>query len=102
VHALDAGRFDNRAWITDHARARMQQRGIRARALEALLDYGRFSHVDRGCDIVFFDKRARKRLAKKDPAIAREAGRLARTYAILSSEGAVITVGHRFRRITRD
>lgn len=81
----------------------MQQRGIRAQAIELLLDYGRERHVhDRGRDIVFFDKKARERLARNAPALAAEADRLCRTYAILGADGAVITVGHRYRRIPRD
>ena len=87
--------------LTPHARARMQQRGISARALEALLDFGRVSHVNRGCDVVYFDKKARSRLSKQAPAIAQEAERLCRTYAILGSNGVVVTVGHRYRRISR-
>ena len=79
----------------------MQQRGIRLAALEALLDYGRAVHDHQGGEILFFDKKARARLARKDPAAAREAERLARTYAILGSDGGVITVGHRYRRIPR-
>jgi hypothetical protein len=78
----------------------MQQRGIRVDTLETLLDFGRTAHVDRGREIVFFDKAA--------PASGKaEAGgnqgweRLRRTYAILGSDGAVITVGHRYRRIPR-
>ena len=55
--------------LTNHARARMHQRGIRPQMLEALLDYGREIHVDRGRDLVFFDKRARARLAKANPAV---------------------------------
>ncbi|MCL4744334.1 MAG: DUF4258 domain-containing protein [Burkholderiaceae bacterium] len=88
--------------LTPHARSRMQQRGIRAEALEALLDFGRTAHVDRGREIVFLDRAARARLARQSPAAAREAERLRRTYAILGSDGAVITVGHRYRRIPRD
>lgn len=80
----------------------MQQRGIRAEALEALLDFGRTAHVDRGREIVFFDKAARARLVRRNPVVAREAERLRRTYAILGSDGTVITVGHRYRRIPRD
>lgn len=80
----------------------MQQRGIRAEALEALLDFGRTAHVDRGREIVFFDKAARARLTRRNPIVAREAERLRRTYAILGSDGTVITVGHRYRRISRD
>lgn len=76
--------------LTTHARARMQQRGIRPEMLAALLDYGREIHVNGGCDLLFFDRRARARLAK--------AGN---SYAIVGSDGLVITVGHRFRRIPR-
>lgn len=87
--------------LTQHARTRMQQRGIRAAALDVLLDYGRIEHVDRGCEIVFFDKTARSRLLKQSPGAARDLDRVARTYAILGSDGAVITVGSRYRRIPR-
>lgn len=79
----------------------MQQRGIRAKALEALLDFGRTEHVDHGREIVFFDKAACARLARQNPVVAKEAERLRRTYAILGADGAVITVGHRYRRIPR-
>jgi hypothetical protein len=82
-------------YFTEHARARMQQRGIPAAAIDALLSYGRASPARRGCEIVFLDKRTRARLARADPAAAR----LARTYAVLGSDGMVVTVGHRYRRI---
>lgn len=87
--------------LTTHAAARMQQRGIRADALEALLEFGRIRHIDDGCDIVFFDKKARRRLVKENPAAVREAERVCRTYAIIASDSSVITVGHRHRRIPR-
>ena len=87
--------------LSHHARARMQQRGISAATVEALLDFGREVHVDRGCDLVFFDKRARARLAKANPRAAAEAERISKSYAILGSDGTVITVGHRYRRIPR-
>ena len=88
--------------LTRHATARMQQRGIRAQALEALLDFGRERHIHfRGREIVYFDKKARARLAKENAIAAREAERFSRTYAILGADGTVITVGHRFRRIPR-
>jgi hypothetical protein len=87
--------------LTDHARARMQQRGIRPEMLEALLDYGCDVHVPGGRDIVFFDKRARARLAKARIIRDAEADRLCRSYALLGANGVVITVGHRYRRIPR-
>ena len=48
--------------LTHHARARMQQRGIRAEAIEALLDFGCARHLhSKGRELVFFDKKARTR-----------------------------------------
>jgi hypothetical protein len=79
----------------------MQQRGIRPEVLEALLDYGHEVHLASGRDLVFFDKRARARLAKAKVVKAAEAERVARSYAIVASDGLVITVGHRYRRISR-
>jgi len=89
------------ASLTAHARIRMQQRGIPAAMVEALLDYGKVAHVDAGREIVFFDKVARRRFTTQNPHAARNADRLVRTYAILGAGGVVITVGARFRRIPR-
>jgi hypothetical protein len=88
--------------LTRHARARMQQRGIRFEDLEALLDFGREIPAGRGRDLVFFDKRSRARLARSNAVPAPEADRLVRSYAIVGSDGVVITVGHRHRHIERD
>jgi hypothetical protein len=88
--------------VSSHARARMQQRGIRPEDLEALLDCGSEHHTHHhGCEILFWDRKARARLAKRNPAAARAADRLTRTYAVVGSSGVVITVGHRYRRIQR-
>ena len=88
--------------LTHHARTRMQQRGIRPEAIEALLDFGSSRHLhSKGRELVLFDKKARTRLAKANPDVAREANRLRRTYAILGPDGIVITVGHRYRRVNR-
>jgi len=74
---------------TDHARARMQQRGIRAAAVQALLDYGRSVPAGDGCEVLFFDKAVRR------------AARLPNAYAVVGRDGAVVTVGHRYRRVPR-
>jgi hypothetical protein len=64
--------------FTDHARARMQQRGIRFEALEELFERGRVCHLhSEGRELVHFRK----------------------IYAVLGSDGTVITVGHRYRRV---
>jgi hypothetical protein len=87
--------------LSRHARARMQQRGISAATIEALLDFGREVHVDGGRDLVFFDKRARARLTQANAVAAAEAERIAKSYVIVSSDGTVVTIGHRYRRIPR-
>src|SRR2546426_4197171 len=88
--------------LTHHARARMQQRGIRPEAIEVLLDFGCSRHLhSKGRELVFFDKKARTRLAKANPDVAREAGRLRRAYAILGSDGIVIPVGPPCPRVAR-
>ena len=79
----------------------MQQRGIGAETLDALLDFGRVAHAGGGRDIVFFDKRSRARLAKAHAVAAAYADRICNSYAIVESDGTVITVGHRYRRIPR-
>ena len=87
--------------LTRHARARMQQRGIDAAALGALLDYGRVARAGRGVEIVYFDKRARERLKRATAVSPAKAGvqRVCNSYAIVASDGTVITVGHRTRRL---
>jgi hypothetical protein len=90
-------------FLTPHARARMQQRGIRPQAVEALLDFGHVRHLHNGGrEIVYFDKKAKARLARANPDSARAAEKLTRTYAIVGSNGVVITVGHRYRRVASD
>jgi len=89
------------SFFTEHARTRMQQRGIRADTIEALLDYGRAAPASNGCELVFFDKAARARLFRDNPEAAKEAERLCRTYAVLGRNGVVVTVGHRYRRVPR-
>lgn len=86
--------------LTRHAQARMQQRAIRAEALERLLEFGREAFDHRGGVLIYFDKIARRRLSRAAPG-AKDLERLARCYAVLSPAGEVITVGHRVRRINR-
>lgn len=85
--------------LTAHARVRMQQRGIPPAALDALLEFGRESHDHRGCRIVSFDKRSRRRAARELGARAfRSIERFLGAYAVVGGDDAVITVGHRGSR----
>jgi hypothetical protein len=76
--------------LTDHARARMRQRGIPDAVVADLLAYGRSEHDHRGGTIPYFDREAR--------ACAR---RSSRAYLVLANDGTVVTVGHRYKRIVK-
>ena len=74
----------------------------RPAALDRLLDWGREAHDGHGSTIVYFDKPARKRAGLALPGCRRpDLDCLRKLYAVLSSEGDVVTVGHRYRRIGR-
>jgi hypothetical protein len=81
--------------LTAHARARMQQRGISLAALDLLLEFGREAHDHRGCRIVRFDKRSRRRAARALGPLFPRFERSLGAYAVLGPDDAVITVGHR-------
>ncbi len=90
-------------FITQHAAIRMQQRGIREKTLDCLLKFGSRTHSDRGCFIMFFDKQARKRLQKiADSNLYKYLQSQLDAYAIVTAQGEVLTVGHRFKRINRN
>jgi hypothetical protein len=81
--------------LTTHARVRMQQRGIPPAALDVLLDWGREAHDHRGCRIVRFDKRTRRRAARVLGDTYRRVERWLDAYAVVGPDDAVVTVGWR-------
>lgn len=86
---------------TKHADIRMQQRGIPPLVLDWLLKYGQEAHDHHGAIIRYFDKRSIRRL-RRDVG-NKPVGRLAdylNAY-LVESNGSVVTVGHRFKRIVR-
>ena len=88
--------------LTQHAQARMQQRGITLTTLNSLLDYGVQSHDHRGATIVYFNKKARTRLLRDSGRAAyRVVEKQLNAYAVVGNDGAVVTVGHRDKRIPR-
>ena len=90
--------------LTDHAAARQRQRGIPGEVVDCLLDFGHEEHDHRrGAVVVYFDHRARDRVRR---IVGREAYRRLEShlnaYVVLGRDGAVVTVGHRTRRINRN
>ncbi len=89
--------------LTHHAATRIQQRGVDRQAFECLLAYGSSVHDHRGAEILLFDKRAWKRLERSvDEQTLRRVSESRALYAVRSSDGSLLTVGHRFKRIRRD
>ena len=89
--------------MTHHAAKRLQQRGIPEKVLPLLFEFGEEEYDHHGTMMLYFNKRARQRLAKVIPL--EELKRLEpvlNTYAVLDKDGAVVTVGHRTQRINHN
>lgn len=88
--------------LTFHAQQRMQQRGIPRQAIAYVLTYGRVSHDHRGACVVWLDKRSRERIrAEEGRDVLRQLDKHLNAYVVTDASGAVMTVGHRYRRIWR-
>jgi len=86
--------------LTRHARQRMQQRGIPRQAIDYVLAYGRVSHDHHGGCVVWLDRRSKARIRREEgPGEIRRLDKHLNAYAVTDTEGAVLTVGHRYRRI---
>lgn len=89
--------------MTNHAVIRKQQRGIPESVLDCLMQFGKTSHDNRGGEVLYFDKRARKRcMAAMGKEMYRRLDGYSDVYAVRSLDGgALLTVGHRCRRMHR-
>ena len=88
--------------MTHHAAIRKQQRGIPEAALACLIQFGNTSHDNRGGEILYFDKRAKKRcLISVGKEAYRKLDRHFNVYAVRSLDGSLLTIGHRFKRLPR-
>lgn len=86
-----------------HAEIRAQQRGVDRIVLDCLLAYGRreFNHC--GCEIVYFDDASLEAVAKYESIqLWFKAVQSRGVYAVVNSDGLVVTTGHRYRRVQRD
>lgn len=82
-----------------HATVRQQQRGIPAYVIDTLINYGKVNHDHHGAEILTFPKAVRQRLRNTLPKckyLALESH--FDCYAVVS-EGVVVTVGHRTKRL---
>ena len=88
-----------RTSVSRHARARMQQRGIAASAIDCLLDFGRERHDHHGAVVVVLDRAALRRIARSGAARGPALDELRGLYAVVAPDGRGCTVGHRTRRL---
>lgn len=85
---------------TAHASVRCQQRGVSPFVVDLLLRFGRREHDHRGAEIVFFDRRAKKEVESYTGGSIGKLSEQMDSYAVVS-DGCVITVGVRHKKINR-
>jgi len=86
---------------TQHANARIQQRGVPPLVLDLLLQFGSHEPAGDGKRKVFFDKQGRRKVCAYAGALAPLLNEHLDFYAVVGSNDQVITVGHRLERIRR-
>lgn len=87
---------------SEHARVRMQQRGVPPLIVEWLLQYGAVVHDHHGARIRYFDKESRKRIRReKGDIVLRRLHELLDCYAVVAEDGTIVTVGHGYARMQR-
>ena len=87
--------------VSHHAQIRMQQRAITADMLESLLDFGQVKFNGQGTEILTFPKKVVKHLKKElNHKVFMKIERHLNLYAIMSSDGELITTGYRTKRLT--
>lgn len=87
--------------LTDHARMRMQQRGIPQSQLEWLLEYGSERYDRCGKLWLSYDHKAKKFMRKYLSSDILKRIKLD-TYGVIAEEnGVLVTVGHRTKRFHR-
>jgi hypothetical protein len=89
--------------LSRHASQRLQQRAIPGLVVTLIHDHGSSTHSSEGTEVLFVDKAARKRIrqAVGGDRVYSLLERWLDSYLVLSAEGAIITAGHRHRRIKR-
>jgi hypothetical protein len=84
-----------------HARHRMQQRSIPPLVVTWLLEFGQMRYDHRGGILYYFDRHSRRNLERVvgSRVVARLSDYLNAYVVASSSDGALVTVGHRYHRL---
>ena len=89
--------------LSRHAEQRSQQRGIPRLIVDWLERYGDERYDHNGCTLLYFTKRSLRDLERdvgRQPV--RRMWEYMRAYAVVSSDGTVVTVGKRFCRLNNN
>ncbi len=89
--------------LSRHASQRLQQRAIPGLVVSLIRDHGSVARSAEGTEVLFVDKAARRRIrqAVGGDRVYALLERWLDSYLVVSSDGGVITAGHRHRRIKR-
>lgn len=85
--------------LTNHARIRQQQRGIPAIIIDLLLNYGTIEHDGKDATKHYFDKASRRRVMAYAGRLSSQIEEYLDYYVIVGSDGQVITVAPRIKKI---
>lgn len=88
---------------TLHAKVRSQQRGIPPIVVDLVRLHGAHNYDHRGGVVRYLNKRARRSIEKElGSQVMRRLSEFMNVYVVESAVGrAVVTVGHRYKRISR-
>lgn len=87
--------------MSRHAKTRCQQRCIPPMLVDLLLRFGVTERAPGKADKVFFNRTARKQIKAYAGPLAGQLDQHLDIYAVVSGDGAVVTIGHRQERIRR-
>lgn len=84
--------------LSRHAQKRLQQRGIPEAFVDVLMDFGVTQHIRHGAEVVYLRRKERRML--RNCLAARELPRhFQNAYLVVSTDGQIITAGHRNARV---
>jgi hypothetical protein len=87
--------------MTLHASKRAQQRCISPILLSLLMDFGKREPAGDGVSKMYFDKAARRRVKAYVGPVARQIDEFMNVYAVVGSDGQIITAAHLTERVRR-
>lgn len=83
---------------TMHSEIRQQQRGIPPIIVDLLIRFGNREHDARGGEVLYFDKKSKKKVETYVGGLFGKLNEHMDAYAVIAS-GKLVTVGSRYKRI---